>query len=175
MTRLSRSILLTVAVVVTVSACTGTPTAQQATGLPDPARASSAADRAQSADPPATTSSPSTSAAPVSKAVISSTPTDGAAGASVLEPVVVRAANGTLQAVIVTNPEGREVTGALSVDGTTWSSAEPLGYGRTYQIDATAQDTAGVPTTSSASFTTVEPAGTIFPSFEPSPAAARSV
>ena len=55
-----------------------------------------------------------------------------------LDPVVVTAANGTLDTVVVTNPEGREVTGALSGDGTTWSSAEPLGYGRTYTITAVA-------------------------------------
>ena len=75
----------------------------------------------------------SSSAAPTSRAVITSTPGDAATGASVLDPVVVRAANGTLDTVVVTNPEGKEVTGALSADGTTWTSAEPLGYGRTYR------------------------------------------
>jgi lipoprotein-anchoring transpeptidase ErfK/SrfK len=101
--------------------------------------------------------------------VISSTPADGSTGASVIDPVVVRAASGTLETVVITNPEGKVVTGALSADGTTWSSAEPLGYGRTYHIEAAAQDAAGLATTSSSSFTTVEPATTIFPSFEPSP------
>jgi len=83
--------------------------------------------------------------------------------------VVVTAANGTLDTVAVTNPEGRGVIGAVSADGTTWTSAEPLGYGRTYRIDATARDTAGLSTSSSSSFTTVAPAGVIFPSFEPPP------
>jgi lipoprotein-anchoring transpeptidase ErfK/SrfK len=101
--------------------------------------------------------------------VITSTPGDAATGASVLDPVVVTAANGTLDTVAVTNPEGIEVVGALSADWTTWTSAEPLGYGRTYRIDATARDTAGLSTSSSSSFTTVAPAGVIFPSFEPPP------
>ena len=109
------------------------------------------------------------SAAPVSRAVITSTPAGRGDGASVLDPVVVRAANGTLDTVIVTNPDGKEVTGALSADGTTWTSGEPLGYGRTYRIEAAARDAAGLTTSSSSSFTTVAPAGAIFPSFEPPP------
>jgi len=81
----------------------------------------------------------------------------------------VRAANGTLDAVTVTNPDGKEVTGALSADRTTWTSGEPLGYGRGYRIEAAARDTAGLATSSSSSFTTVTPAATMFPSFEPPP------
>jgi len=96
-------------------------------------------------------------------------PGDAAVGVSVLEPVVVRAAGGALGAVVMTNPEGREVTGVLSADGTAWTSGEPLGYGRTYRIEATATDTAGLVASSWSSFTTVVPAGVIFPSFEPPP------
>jgi lipoprotein-anchoring transpeptidase ErfK/SrfK len=140
----------------TVAACTtGTPTT--VTTLTTTAPAVAPGDPAPS------------NAAPVSRAVIRSTPGDAATGASVLDPVVVTAANGTLDTVAVTNPEGREVVGALSADGTTWTSAEPLGYGRTYRIDATARDTAGLSTTTTSSFTTVAPAGVIFPSFEPPP------
>jgi hypothetical protein len=118
---------------------------------------------------PAAPTAPSSSAAPVSRAVITSTPQHAATGASVIEPVVVRAANGTLDAVTVTNPDGKEVTGALSADRTTWTSGEQLGYGRSYRIEAAARDTAGLATSSSSSFTTVAPAATIFPSFEPPP------
>jgi lipoprotein-anchoring transpeptidase ErfK/SrfK len=118
---------------------------------------------------PASPVAPSSSAAPVSRAVITTTPQDAATGASVIDPVVVRAANGTLDAVTVTNPDGKEVTGALSADRTTWTSGEPLGYGRSYRIEAAARDSAGLATSSSSSFTTVAPAATIFPSFEPPP------
>ena len=69
----------------------------------------------------------------------------------------------------MTNPDGKEVVGAVSADGATWSSAEPLGYARTYTITAAARDTAGLTTTKTSSFTTVDPAGRIFPSFEPPP------
>jgi lipoprotein-anchoring transpeptidase ErfK/SrfK len=118
---------------------------------------------------PASAVASTSSAAPVSRAVITTTPQDAATGASVIDPVVVRAANGTLDAVTVTNPDGKEVTGALSADRTTWTSGEPLGYGRSYRIEAAARDTAGLATSSSSSFTTVAPAATIFPSFEPPP------
>ncbi|HZM66385.1 MAG TPA: Ig-like domain-containing protein [Nakamurella sp.] len=118
---------------------------------------------------PASPVAPSSSAAPVSRAVITTTPQDAATGASVIEPVVVRATNGTLDAVAVTNPDGKEITGVLSADRTSWTSGEPLGYDRSYRIEAAARDTAGLATSSSSSFTTVAPAATIFPSFEPPP------
>ncbi len=118
---------------------------------------------------PASPVAPASSAAPVSRAVITTTPPDAATGASVIDPAVVRAANGTLDAVTVTNPDGKDVTGALSADRTTWTSGEPLGYGRSYRIEAAARDTDGLATSSSSSFTTVAPAATIFPSFEPPP------
>jgi lipoprotein-anchoring transpeptidase ErfK/SrfK len=118
---------------------------------------------------PASAVASTSSAAPVSRAVITTTPQDAATGASVIDPVVVRASNGTLDAVTVTNPDGKEVTGALSADRTTWTSGEPLGYGRSYRIEAAARDSAGLAASSSSSFTTVAPAATIFPSFEPPP------
>jgi hypothetical protein len=114
-------------------------------------------------------SAPDTTAAPTSQVVITSTPRDAASGASVIDPVVVTAAGGTLDTVTMTNPDGKDVAGTLSADGTTWTSAEPLGYGRTYQINAAARDAAGLATSTSSSFTTVTPGGVIFPSFEPPP------
>ena len=117
---------------------------------------------------PSSSSSSSSGAAPVSAAVITSTPPDGAVGASVIEPVVVRAGNGTPDTVAVANPDGEPVTGAVSADGTSWTSAEPLGYGRRYRIPAAARDSAWL-ATSASSFTTVAPAGVIFPSFTPPP------
>ena len=74
-----------------------------------------------------TSAAPSSSAAPTSRAVITSVPGDAATGASVLDPVVVKAADGTLETVVVTNPEGREIAGELSADGTTWTSGMPQG------------------------------------------------
>jgi lipoprotein-anchoring transpeptidase ErfK/SrfK len=153
--RTSTILAAALAAMLTVAACTADPST---TGTPSP-----------TSEPGRSDAAPASSSLPVSRAVISSTPQDGATGASVLDPVVVNAADGTLDTVVVTNPEGREVAGALSPDRTTWTSAEPLGYGRTYTIAAAARDTAGLTTSSSSSFTTVAPAGVIFPSFEPPP------
>jgi Bacterial Ig domain len=106
------AVVLPVAVVIAATACTSEPITGQAAGLTGSAAAANNSSPA---------GSPSSSDAPVSKAVIRSTPAANATGASVIDPVVVRAAAGTLQTVVVTNPEGKEVTGALSADGTTWS------------------------------------------------------
>ena len=140
------------------------PTSPAGSASAGPASAGSA-----SAASPSVTPTPTPTAAPVSQARITATPADRATGASVLEPILVRAAGGTLGKVAVTNPEGKEVTGKLSADRTTWTSGEPLGYGRSYRIDATAKDAAGLVTTSTSSFATVKPVGVIFPSFEPAP------
>lgn len=73
------------------------------------------------------------------------------------EPVLVTARNGRLSSVTVTGPKG-VVAGTMSPDGRTWQ-ADPgmLGYGAEYQIQATAMDARGVPVTTTATFSTVEP------------------
>lgn len=97
-------------------------------------------------------------------------PADAATDVSPIEPVVVRAGAGTLNQVSVTNPEGKEVSGQLSADQSTWTSAEPLGYGRTYAIVAQAKGSdGGAAGGTLSSFTTLRPVGTIYPSFEPPP------
>jgi len=130
---LRRSTILITAVLtatLTAAACTGGTAAPVAT--------------VKQTSNPASPVGSTSSAAPVSRSVITTTPQDAATGTSVIDPVVVRAANGTLDAVTVTNPDGKEVTGALSADRTTWTSGEPLGYGRSYRIEAAARDSAGL-------------------------------
>ena len=109
------------------------------------------------------------SAAPVSAAALRVSVTDGATGVSVLDPVAVRVTGGELGQVTMTNPDGVTVDGGLAADERSWSTSEPLGYGRTYRLTATGTDSAGLSTTTEVSFTTVAPAGVIFPSFEPPP------
>lgn len=78
---------------------------------------------------------------------------DGATGVSVTEPVTVSVENGEFSEVEMTNEEGKVIKSEMSEDGTSWSSAEPLGYSRTYTVTATADGK-----TTSQSFTTVTPA-----------------
>ena len=63
---------------------------------------------------------------------------DGAEEWSVLDPVTVEIDGAKLDSVELTNDEGKEVAGELSEDGTSWTTTENLGYGRTYTLEAKA-------------------------------------
>lgn len=79
---------------------------------------------------------------------------DGAEGVAPDEPVAVTSPGG-LESVTMTNEEGKEVEAELNEDKTEWTTAEPLGYGRQYTVEATT--TQGE--TSQSVFTTVVPDG----------------
>lgn len=116
----------------------------------------------------ATPSAPSATSAPAAPPAITVVPKDAAEGVSPIAPVDVRATHAKLGSVTVTNPEGKQVAGTLSGDKARWTSTEPLGYGRRYTVIATAHG-ADKTVRKSVSFTTVQPAQTVFPSFFPSP------
>lgn len=103
-----------------------------------------------------TTAAPTTPppAAPA-KLVIS--PRDGAAGQSVAVPVTVKVTGGTVSNVTVRNGDGEAVQGALNADKTAWTSAEPLGYDKSYSVSATAANADGATVKASSAFSTVEP------------------
>lgn len=94
-------------------------------------------------------------------------PADEAIAVSPIDPVTVTATDGTITEVALTNPEGRPVQGTLAPDGLTWASAEPLGYGRSYTITATARGAAGEQVTATSTFTTVKPKTVTYPSMNP--------
>ena len=81
---------------------------------------------------------------------------EGDVGVPVESPVTVTAVSGVLGAVTLTNEEGRVVAGEVSADGVTWRSAEPLGYNRTYTLNAEALGLSGI-ARSSATFETHSP------------------
>lgn len=109
--------------------------------------------------------SPSASSEPVRLAV---TPRTGARDVSPTQPVAVSATGGRLVEVSMVNPEGRAVRGTLSPDGSGWTSAEPLGYGRRYAVTAAASG-GGKTVRLSSTFSTVTPRQLVFPSFFPPP------
>jgi lipoprotein-anchoring transpeptidase ErfK/SrfK len=90
------------------------------------------------------------------QAVTTSPPT-GATDVSPSAPVTVTVDDGKLTQAGLTNAQGKSVAGALSEDGHTWTTTEPLGYGKsyTYTGSATGADGTTVPVTGS--FTTVTP------------------
>ncbi|MFT7836259.1 Ig-like domain-containing protein [Saccharothrix sp. BKS2] len=104
-------------------------------------------------------------APPVAK--FTTEPADGATGAPVGTPVRVTVAEGTIDQVALTNPEGATVAGALAEDKRSWSSTEPLGFGKKYTYAGRATGTDGKPVDLTGSFTTLDPAAqvraTLFP------------
>jgi lipoprotein-anchoring transpeptidase ErfK/SrfK len=96
-------------------------------------------------------------APPRPQAQVSILPGDKATNVSPTLPVSVQVTGGALREVALTNPEGKTVTGNFSVDRRSWTSTEPLGYGKTYTWSGTAvgPDRLSVPV--AGSFTTVKP------------------
>lgn len=144
MTRLVTPTKLTLAMLallglLVVSACTGGPASSGAT----------ATDAANDAAPRST-------AAPTQAAVTMSPP-DGAEDVNPLTPLQLTVNDGTMLSVSVTNNEGTEVQGALAPDATTWTSAEPLGYARTYTAAVEAISRNGVTSQFTGSLQTVVP------------------
>jgi lipoprotein-anchoring transpeptidase ErfK/SrfK len=88
------------------------------------------------------------------------------------EPVVVRAANGSLTAVTITDTAtGKAVAGALAADATSWTSTGPLAYASTYTVGVDATSTNGAPAHQDDTVTTLAPAQQAYPSFIPPPTA----
>ncbi|HJQ41878.1 MAG TPA: Ig-like domain-containing protein [Jatrophihabitantaceae bacterium] len=72
-------------------------------------------------------------------------------------PIEVTAENGKLTSVSLRNPEGKDVKGALSDDGTSWKSGEALGYSKSYTLKAVAENADGKVVRKSATLTTLTP------------------
>jgi len=106
-------------------------------------------------------------AAPAATLRLEIAPADQSTGVSPIEPVRVRAAEGRLTEVAMTNPEGRLVKGELGADGLSWTSGVPLGYGRRYRIVATGDGPDGKQSTVTSSFTTLQPRTLTFASMNP--------
>jgi len=87
---------------------------------------------------------------------------DGAVGVSVDQPVTVAASSGVLGAVSVVNEAGSPVDGRLSPDGVTWSTTESLGYNKRYTLTAQSLGLGGV-TTETMTFKTHSPENLTMP------------
>jgi lipoprotein-anchoring transpeptidase ErfK/SrfK len=114
------------------------------------------------------TSSPSPTAsagttAQAAPAVFRLTPAKDAADVNPVTPVKVAVSGGSLSQVTLTNVEGRQIKGSLSADKQSWSSAETLGYDRSYRLQATATNAAGKQYTEDSTFNTLKPANMTMP------------
>ena len=90
-------------------------------------------------------------------ATVAMSPASGTAGVNPLTPVTLSATDGIFNEVSVTNPEGEQVQGTLSADAVSWTSAEPLGYAKTYSATATTTSFEGVVSPFKGTFNTLVP------------------
>jgi lipoprotein-anchoring transpeptidase ErfK/SrfK len=90
-------------------------------------------------------------------ATITALPAAGATDVSPTEPIRITVADGTIESVTLTNPDGKQVAGQLAPDKTSWSVTEPLGYAKTYTWSGRAVGANGEAAQIAGSFTTVKP------------------
>ncbi|MEU4802305.1 Ig-like domain-containing protein [Actinosynnema sp. NPDC023587] len=90
---------------------------------------------------------------PVAK--FTTAPADGAVDVPVNQPVRVTVAEGALDEVTLTNAEGKAVAGEVAEDKKTWSSTEPLGFGKSYAYQGRATGTDGRKVDLKGTFTTL--------------------
>jgi lipoprotein-anchoring transpeptidase ErfK/SrfK len=91
------------------------------------------------------------------------TPAADAKDISPVDPVKVEVAFGHLDAVTLTNPQGKVVKGDFSADKSTWTNGEVLGYNKTYKISASGTGDDGEHHEQTLSFTTVKPKNLTLP------------
>lgn len=102
-------------------------------------------------------SSATTPPPPKPVVTVSFAPATGATGISPIAPVTVTVTRGTIAQLSLTNAAGKAVAGALAAGGTSWSTTEVLGYGKTYTWAGTAMGTDGLTAPVTGSFTTLDP------------------
>jgi lipoprotein-anchoring transpeptidase ErfK/SrfK len=100
---------------------------------------------------------PNTNALVPRPATLALVPAAGAADVAPGEPVSITVTDGKVGEVKLTGADGKQVAGKAKADDTGWESSEPLGYGKSYTINATATGTDGKPVTATSTFTTTKP------------------
>ncbi len=93
--------------------------------------------------------------APVAKVTFE--PAGGTKDVSPVAPVSVTVTAGRIDRVALTNPEGKQVKGTLSPDGSNYKVGEPLGYGVEYTWSGNATGTDGKPVPIDGKITTLAP------------------
>jgi lipoprotein-anchoring transpeptidase ErfK/SrfK len=84
-------------------------------------------------------------------------------------PIAVKVSNGKLNSVTVTNPSGKQVSGTMGPDQTSWQTNVPLGYDTNYEVTATATGSDGKTTEQHKTVHTLAPRAQAYPSVMPAP------
>src|SRR5664279_1748982 len=108
-----------------------------------------------------------TSAEPAPVAVVTASPALDDTAVSPVEPVTITVDRGTITSLKVTNPQGVQVKGTTSPNRTSWTLAEPLGYGKRYTVTGAALGTDGRSVPIQGNYTTVTPVDQITTSISP--------
>jgi lipoprotein-anchoring transpeptidase ErfK/SrfK len=104
-----------------------------------------------------TSAQPGITPAEVPAVAVTITPANGT-NVNPATPILVKAANGKLTDVTVTNvAKGKTVAGTLATDGLSWTSTEPLGYSSTYNVLAHAVGGDGKPIEQQSQIATLTP------------------
>lgn len=110
--------------------------------------------------------STSSSTPPLPEAAVVIDPADGAADVAPV-PVMVTATGGKLTTVELKDDKGAVLAGELAEDALSWSNTDPMAYGSTYTITATAANEDSKTTTKTETFSTVTPKALAYPSIGP--------
>ncbi|MEV5984948.1 Ig-like domain-containing protein [Streptomyces sp. NPDC052051] len=102
-----------------------------------------------------------------SQAVVTIAPKNGADAVNTSGALEVTAAKGKLTEVQVKDAKGREIAGAITGGGATWTPSTHLAAATTYKVHAVAKDTAGLSSTAESSFTTLTPKNTFVGHYTP--------
>ncbi|WP_395727490.1 Ig-like domain-containing protein [Nakamurella sp.] len=131
-----------------------------------PASTATAAGPSGSSSPSSPPTSSTTPVPPV--ATITATPALNSGDLAPADPITIGVAQGTIDALTMTNPDGNPVGGTLSADRASWTSGEPLAFGATYTVAGTATGTDGKQVAIAGTYSTVSPdvqvKNTIYPS-----------
>ena len=129
---------------------------------------SSSTATSSTATPSTATPTPTPPKVVLPAAKVAANPKLGSTDISPRTAINIKASDGTLSAVSMTNAEGAAVKGTMSADKTTWTLAEPLGYSATYSISGKAVGKNGKPVDIKGSYTTISPDDLINASISPS-------
>src|SRR5947208_12379864 len=137
--QVGRSVLLGLAgLAIVVSGCTAAP--------------------AEGGNPTSATAAPSSAPPPPAPPVtLNIKPGDKAVDVPPGEPIVVDSLNGKLTQVTLAGQDGRVVAGQMTGDSRSWTSTEPLGYGKNYTATAAGVGEDGKPATVTSTFSTARP------------------